>query len=290
MKKFTLIAASALACAMTANAANLWPIGEALSYGWSTDDATALVSEPGDSFVFKGVLHLTAGKDFKFMTVPDFGNEEYGAAPGASLVDGKVILSKGTNDEGYGKLQVSEDANYLITVDTQTLEATIVKAEYQETAIEMSSLFLVGEATENGWDVMKGTPLYQNIATPYVFSAENLTLKTGEFKIATALKGASSWNGKYWYFRNASDPDKIALDQEGDLKWAIDVEGSYDITVNLKDESISIKKSTQDSIDNIAVGVSAPEYFTLTGIKVENPSQGIFICRQGNKVSKVLVK
>lgn len=43
-------------------------------------------------------------------------------------------------------------------------------------------------------------------------------------------------------------------------------------------------------IDNVAAGnVDAPaEYFNLQGVRVANPENGIFICRQGNKVTKVV--
>lgn len=38
-------------------------------------------------------------------------------------------------------------------------------------------------------------------------------------------------------------------------------------------------------------GAEGPaEYYTLQGIRVANPSQGIFICRQGNKSSKIILK
>ena len=32
------------------------------------------------------------------MTVPDWGNTEYGAAPDASLTDGEIALASGTDD------------------------------------------------------------------------------------------------------------------------------------------------------------------------------------------------
>lgn len=44
-------------------------------------------------------------------------------------------------------------------------------------------------------------------------------------------------------------------------------------------------------IDNVAVDENAPvEYYNLQGVKVANPANGIYVVRQGNKVSKVLVK
>ncbi len=293
MKNFKHIAAAAIltATAFCANAGNLWVIGEATSYGWSTDDATSLVSTPADEAVYTGTLYLKAGLDFKFMTVPDFGNEELGAAPGATLADGKVALAKGKDDTGYDKLRVAENGNYLITVDTQNMTAEIVKSVYQESEIKLSSLYMVGSATPNGWDVMKGTPLYQNPQKPYEFSTSDVEFTVGSFKIATVLKGACSWNGAYWYFRDAADANRIALNQDGDIQWEIAEAGKYDVKVNIGDNSISIAKSKQDGVESIVADDNAgAEYFNLLGVKVENPSSGIYICRRGSKTSKVMIR
>ena len=52
-------------------------------------------------------------------------------------------------------------------------------------------------------------------------------------------------------------------------------------------------KGGTDGVENIVVEeeINAPvEYYNLQGVKVANPSNGIFIKVQGNKASKVLVK
>ena len=44
-------------------------------------------------------------------------------------------------------------------------------------------------------------------------------------------------------------------------------------------------------ITNIEADTNAPvEYFNLQGVRVENPENGLYIRRQGNKVSKVIIK
>lgn len=267
----------------------LWIIGDATPYGWDTDNATAILSV-ADSPEYSGTLYLKAGQDFKFMTVPDWGNEEYGAAPGASLENGEIALAKGKDDSGYGKLQVAEDGNYYITVNTDEMTAHIVKSDYQESEITLSSLFLVGSATTGGWDVMSGTPLYQNATKPYEFKNEDVALEAGTFKIAAVLKGACSWNPEYWYFRDAADNNKIARAQEGDLQWNIEDKGTYVVTVNIADNSISIAAKGTSSITSILNDNSAEaEYYTLTGIKVSNPKSGLYICKKGTTVQKVII-
>ena len=47
----------------------------------------------------------------------------------------------------------------------------------------------------------------------------------------------------------------------------------------------------RSGVENVATDASAngpAEYFNLQGVRVNNPENGIFICRQGNKVTKVV--
>jgi hypothetical protein len=44
-------------------------------------------------------------------------------------------------------------------------------------------------------------------------------------------------------------------------------------------------------IENVAVDENAPvEYYNLQGVRVANPQGGIYVKRQGNKATKILVK
>jgi hypothetical protein len=54
---------------------------------------------------------------------------------------------------------------------------------------------------------------------------------------------------------------------------------------------ISYTDVTTTSVFDAAVDNAAGvEYFNLQGVRVANPENGLFIRRQGNKVSKVLVR
>lgn len=51
------------------------------------------------------------------------------------------------------------------------------------------------------------------------------------------------------------------------------------------------EKAVDTGIADIVADENAPvEYFNLQGIRVENPENGLYIRRQGNKVTKVIVK
>ena len=47
---------------------------------------------------------------------------------------------------------------------------------------------------------------------------------------------------------------------------------------------------TVTSVDFMIEDEAPAEYYNLQGIKVNNPNGGIFIKKQGNKVSKVVLK
>ena len=52
-----------------------------------------------------------------------------------------------------------------------------------------------------------------------------------------------------------------------------------------------VYSTTQTGIDDINSDLDAPvEYFNLNGVRVADPADGLFIRRQGSKVSKVVVK
>lgn len=287
-----IIGAFALVAGAQAQAGNLWIVGSATPAGWNLDDATALVSTTENPGVYTGTLYLSAEGSFKFLTTTDFGNEEYGVNPEAEAPAGDIALAMGKNDEGYNQLSVAENGNYTITVNTTAMVASVVKSEYTATEITTCSLFMVGSATPNGWSVDQGTPMFQVAETPYIYCALNQPLKAGTFKITTAVKGGGTWNGKYWYFRDADDQSKIALDQEGDLQWEITKDANYDVKVNLLDSSIKIEEKDENSAISAVVTEdnSGVVYYNLQGIEVAAPESGLYIVRKGDKTSKIIIR
>lgn len=290
MKIFTksTLALAALMTAASSYAGNLWIIGEATPYGWSLDDMSALQSTEENSDIYTGTIYLKADKEFKFLTTDNWGGLEYGSVEGATWQDNEIALAEGMNDTGYSKLKVSEDANYYITVDTKAMIAKVVKSEYQATEIDFCTLYLVGGATPGGWAMDKGTALYQMVATPYIYE-RSVDLVAGTFKMLVAEKGG--WDAKYWYFRDENDPGKIVRNQEGDLQWDIADAGTYFVKVNTLENTISITLDISSAITVVEELENAPvEYFNLSGYKVTEPSNGIFIRKAGSTIQKVIIR
>lgn len=49
-------------------------------------------------------------------------------------------------------------------------------------------------------------------------------------------------------------------------------------------------ESAQSGVNVLGEEASAPVYYSLQGVKVANPENGIYIVRRGNKVSKEIVR
>lgn len=278
-----VMAASAVSVYAQERTDLLWVLGDATPYGWSCDDATALVADT-DGKVYTGTMYLEAGKDFKFLTKYDFGNAEYRAAVASATpdADGKVALVF-TADGDDNKIQVAESANYLIKVDTEALEATIIKSDYQATQVPYASLFVVGSVLESGYSVDKGLVLTQNVENPVEFAVSKASLKSGSFKIATALKGAGTWTGKYWYFCSVDDPAVMVLNQNGDNQWAVTEDGNYDIKANIDTNEISITKSVVAGVETVeadGLDCDAPaQYYSIDGRRVTAPAAGSLVIK-----------
>lgn len=94
-----------------------------------------------------------------------------------------------------------------------------------------------------------------------------------------------------------SDDKKVSAEISGD-KLNIKMLGTGDVNIQLKANSNGkTVTKTVNIIDDMTVSVSAinaeqnadAEYYTLQGVKVENPVDGVYIKRQGGKFTKVVM-
>ena len=228
---------------------------------------------------------------------------EYAGAYGAALTDGKLALASGIKDcwkdnhEVYPQITVPEAGNYRITVDIDNMEATFEKAAYQENPVKYTSLTLVGDALASGWSIDEGVLMTQDPLNPHICRALNVPMgnpevraSVGEYKITTAPQAGYD-KGEVWYTRDAEDAGKMVLGSADDNKWSVEEPGYYNIYANTVDNTIRTEKVVPAGIGLApAAGEGEAEYYTLQGIRVERPSTGLYIVRQGGKVSKVYVK
>lgn len=110
--------------------------------------------------------------------------------------------------------------------------------------IKTSTLFMVGDATPNGWSIDDPTPFTQNADDPMLFTWEG-TLNTGEMKLCLV---AGSWDNPF--IRPANDQETISKSNvsgqtfvmwagDPDNKWRVTDAGKYRLTFDMRNWTMS---------------------------------------------------
>lgn len=280
MKKFYAFAAAVLAT-MSMNA-QLYVVGNGEGLGWTPESPLA-VEETEGQYVFD-VANLV---EFKVSTT--MGSwDEFNAGcmtctyPKASLGTA-VALEAGDANIGtpwkgdYHVVVVLGDAP-TITLTTETPEPT-----------DPVDIFVRGGM--NGWGTDPAWQFSSTDGKNYTFHAEGETkIEAGvEFKIADADWGAVNYGAgydvpldeEYEWFHNG-DNTTVEADFEGDITFALPDEPKGTIVVTF---------TTNAGVNSAVIDNNAPvEYFNLQGVRVDAPAAGLYIVRQGDKISKTVVR
>lgn len=216
----------------------LWLLGDATAGGWSLDNATPLVQNASDHFIFTYTGPFTAG-EFKIATAKDFNAPFYRPTTNDPDISATTVqLNAGDPDN---KWKITTAAIYKITLNLHNntisiVNQTIVTPPY-------SQLWIIGDASPGGWSLDNATPLVKSTTNPFIFTYTG-PLVAGEFKIATAKDF-----GAPFYRPTTDHPDLSATTVQvtagdPDYKWLLTAPaaGNYKITLNTLDNTISIVK------------------------------------------------
>ena len=121
-------------------------------------------------------------------------------------------------------------------------------------------------------------------------SANYITIHTGKMSDWTVSNGVRYGSGDA--DAPVDETSTLPMVEGSDKCWILgpSAEG-WTIKVDPKNLMISFDKGATTGVEGVeADNNEAVEYFNLQGVRVENPANGLFIRRQGNKVTKVLVK
>ena len=279
------------ATVLTANAADrLLIVGEAVWGGWSIDNSIVMFNSTENPDVFKATVNLNANGTFKFLTTTDWGNLEYRAGDNdvtltADVASDLVSTEENSNDKQF---KVSETANYDIVCDLVAKTIVVKKAKYQTTPLKHTALWLVGSATPGGWSIGEGTMLVPTVDNPTVFKA-TVNLVEGEMKIAV---NNQTGFGQTFYLRDTTDETKMVFGGD-DNKWNITKAGTYEVTVDVVNMTISITETNSTGISSAesASNVTTALY-DLGGNSVssKNLRPGWYIQKSGSKIKKIIVK
>jgi len=215
----------------------LWLVGSATPNGWDIDNSTPLLQDGADLFSFSYTGNLSAG-EFKVATAKNYDASFYRPVNNHPPLNATTMqLNAGDPDH---KWEIIKAGKYKITLNLRNLTVSIVDLT-TTTPPPYSQLWLVGDATPNGWDIDNATSLTKDAADPFIFSYTG-PLTAGEFKIPTE----KNWDGKFYRpvanHQSLSDT-KVQLNAgDPDNKWQITTAGNYKITLDIRSNSIGIVK------------------------------------------------
>lgn len=219
----------------------LWIIGGAVPKGWNISTPDSLFKNPNNDFIFKYNEVLQAG-EFKIPTAAtgDFNVPFYMPLTNhPDISDAGVQLMQPGGDDL--KWQISDAGPYKITLNLLKMAIHIVPFQ------PYTQLWMVGDATPNGWNIDSPTPMSAT-SDPNVFTYSG-HLNVGEFKIPVVT---GDW-GTDFFRPYQNHPDISATNapfikhgaapgDTNDFKWYIPEAGNYTITLNQLYETISIVK------------------------------------------------
>lgn len=220
----------------------LYLIGDAAPNGWSADAATALSPDPSDPTTFSYQGPLSAG-ELKFIT--ELGQFIPSYNKGA---DANTLVYRTEDAQPDDKFLIEESGIYAIELNLVDLTISIEK----QAGPAYDVLFMVGDATPNGWDITNAVEMTQNPDNLFQFTWEGV-LTAGEFKIP--VNRNTDW-GQDMFMPEPDDPSKAFLHEggtEGDYKWVIEQKNYYTVTLDLSNMSISI-----EPFELYIVGSAAP--------------------------------
>lgn len=289
MKKISTSLIMAAAAAFSANnltaAERMLIIGDATPDGWSHDKALMMLpsAENPDIFTFTGTLK--ADTDFKFTTATEWIDDMEYRNPNEDpyQID---KLRAGGNDT---KFRVSQECNYLVICDLQQLTVTVKKAEYQDNPIRYNALYLIGDATDAGWNLPNAVELTQDTTDPFLFKGTADLKAQGSFKIAT---NPNVGYGQTFFHPEPDNNGKLTNDGTDDRQWRVADDGKYNLTAHLLNHTIDIEKAPSGTINSIdeneVSGTDCdPVYYNLQGVRVANPVSGLYIKVTGSKATKI---
>lgn len=216
-----------------------------------------LTVDPLDPFLFRKGIFFSKGGEFKFATTDGSWENNFKATvANAPYTDQSTVLVKGFEPDLKWFLKDDEtNKAYKICFDIRTGAEKMMMRLFTP----YTEMYLVGDATPNGWDLGNATPMTVDPNDPNVFTWTG-NLSAGELKFSADKK--SDWNGAWFmaYSPNAAPTGTVEktlfIDKSDDAlkaqypdieigavdyKWKIETPGEYTITLNQLLEEVTIK-------------------------------------------------
>ncbi len=222
-------------------------------------------------------------------------------AKGMCSSDDKTIII-GTPGSLYlqycGNIPIERDGTFDVTIDL--VKATILLEGSSASTTFPDALFLCGNLVDANWDPSFDGAILDPTDDEGVYTVSDIELipeGTNTHCYFSFNTTTGSWDdvNKAARYGATSKDEAISVGQSATVTnggsdpnaWMI-LPGIYNFTVNLKNMTLVVEASSS-SIESIKTDNNAPAiYYNLQGVEVENPENGVYIMKQGNKVTKVV--
>lgn len=283
------------------NVQGLYMIGAATPGGWDLTTTTPMTPDANNNKIYTWEGDLKVG-EFKILTDLTEGYNGLTLHPlaantpiGKEKIDNAPFACyKGGDDN---KWNVTVAGTYRLTFNCEdcTMSSEFVKeTEYEwpeVTPIETETLYIVGVVCS--WNIDNALActkaqegnvfVYEGQLPEGAFRAtpeKSYSVKHIRPKVNNCPIGPEGYNGDFTYVA------------EPDYNWNVATAGNYRLTFDLdkwtiKAERLDVSSSAQfvtDNMDNMP-----REYYNLNGVRVQSPVKGVYIVKQGSKVSKVII-
>lgn len=210
--------------------------------------------------------------------------------------DGSALLTLGTpfTVVANGDAQDIKLADY-VSVENATVvynpsDMTVTVTGTGVEAPAIPELYVRG--VMNGWGATDQMTESNGV---YTYKFESVSADAAEFKIADSTWGVHNYGGEAMIVYCNKPGVQTLVSNGANVTISNWVEGPMEITFDLANLELTVAGANQpedpttgiESIDNENAPV---EYYNLQGVKVADPSNGIFIKKQGSKTSKVVVR
>lgn len=290
LRKFLAVLVAAV-ITLGASAQSLYIFGS--FNGWNPGESIEMWNDNGVYTIED--IEFGAGGNFGLSTVQSsdwttVNSNRYGfAEDNAKATEGVAMPIV----KGEGAIQVPGAGVYNIYVNLAAMTVTVKKAG--EVVVNTPhKLYAFGTLSIASWDPSKGVELTKDGSK---FSGKVTLTDSGD---GYAYFAMSSVQSSDWVIVNANRIAPTAgevafgLDEavefgKGEAAFKTSAIGEYFINVDYEKMTVTVSNESA-GVESIGVENAPAVYYNLQGVEVANPQNGLYIVKQGNKVSKQLIK
>ena len=274
---------------------NMYVVGYVNGYSWNPTEGVKMTNE-GDGIFTIEEIHIT-GSFALTTTLATDGNDWETMNNGRIGPNGSDVEAKEGENEapgrGDGKSWVIAAGTYNLTYtwDDEILEIELVELDPEPDPTDLV-LYLAGVANDWKTDEEKykmtheeGTNIYTYTGTTIFSDKWKICDGTWNWSFGMGDDFKANFENDCWF--DGQDFNAIELDNDQEVHLTFTLVSGSDVKGSEIPSKVLYTITT--GVEGIEIDEAAPaEYYNLQGVRIAAPEKGLYIIRQGEKVSKIL--